>query len=113
MPAIAGLLGKASLSANAHTKIYQASAGIAAATCNIRVVNVDLVNSITIGLAIVPVTWTSGAPLSSDALEPFGMVLPAGSVLEETGIVLSAGEQVVAYASAATCTVRVSGFEQQ
>ena len=106
-----GLLGKAALAATTYTAVATVTAG-KTATANIRLVNRDTVNALTIRLAICPPGYTAPAvPALADYIEPLDLVLPAGGVLEETAIVMSSGEVVVAYASAATVTVRVHGFE--
>lgn len=106
-----GLLGKAAPAANTWTAVYTVTAA-KTATANIRVVNRDLVNSITLRLAICPPGYTApAAPASADYIEPVDLVLPAGGVLEESGMAMSAGEVVSVFGSAATYTVRVHGFE--
>lgn len=105
-----GLLGKAALGAAAYTSVYTVPSG-KVTTANIRLMNRDQINSVTVRLAICPATWTSGAPANADYIEPPDLVIPAGGFLEETAMVMSAGEQVVAFASAASVTARVHGFE--
>jgi hypothetical protein len=105
-----GLLGKAALAANTYTKVYQVTTG-KTATANIKVINNDLVNSVSIRLYICPVTWVSGAGGTSDIIEPLDLVIQAGKVLENTGIAMSGGEQVVAFTLNGNVTVRVHGFE--
>lgn len=103
-----GLLGKASLAATTYTVV--ATNGASVGTVNIRVVNRDLVNQIALTLAICPSSYTSGAPAAADFIEPPALLIPAGGVLEETGMVIDPGEKIVAYASAASVTVRVFGL---
>ena len=105
---MAGLLGKAALVAAAYTAV--ASNGASAQTINIRVVNRDQLNAVTIRLAICPGSWAAGAPDNADYIEPPDLVIPAGGVLEDFGIAISANEKVVAFASAATVTVRIHGM---
>ncbi|MQA39063.1 hypothetical protein [Rugamonas aquatica] len=106
-----GLLGKVALAATTNTAVYTVTAG-KSATANIRVINRDLINSVTLRLAMCPPGYTApAAPANADYIEPIDLVLPAGGVLEESAMAMSAGEVVVAYASAATVTVRVYGFE--
>src|SRR5471032_1128521 len=105
-----GLLGKAPLAATTYTAIYSVTAG-KTATANIRVVNRDMVNSVTVRLAICPPGYVAPAvPGAADWIEPLDLPLIAGGVLEETAIAMSAGEVLVAYSSAASVTVRVHGF---
>ena len=105
-----GLLGKAALAATTYTQIYQTTSG-KSATANIRLVNRDQINAVTVRLAICPSSWISGAPANADYIEPPDLVIPACGFLEDTGMAMSSLEQVVAYASAATVTIRVHGFE--
>jgi hypothetical protein len=107
-----GLLGKSALTASTYTSIYQATAG-KIATMNIRVTNRDISNSVTIRLAICPSSWTTGAaPANADYIETLDLVISAGGLLEETGVVVTGGEQVVAYTPSSSVTVRIHGFEQ-
>jgi len=77
---------------------------------NIRLVNQDQINGITVRLAICPAPLAPGAaPASTDWIEPLDLPIPAGGVLEETGIAVAAGETVVVYNSAATATWRMHG----
>lgn len=75
-------------------------------TVNIRIVNRSLTSPVTIRLAI---TAAAGTPVDSDQIEPTDLPIPAGGVLEETGIAVAAGEKVQVYTSAATVTARVFG----
>lgn len=104
---MAGLLGKAALAAAAYTEV--ATNGAAAKTVNIRMINRDQINSVTVRLAICPNSYAAGAPDAADYIEPPDLAIQAGGVLEETAIVLDPGEKVVAFASAASVTIRVHG----
>lgn len=104
-----GLIGKAALAAAVYTGVATAAA---VTTVNIRLVNRDVAAGVTVRLAVVPAGWAPGAaPADADYIEPIDLEVPAGGVLEETGMVLSAGETVVAWASAGSVTVRVFGFD--
>lgn len=108
---MSGLLGKAALAANTYTAVATISAG-KTATANIRLVNRDLLNAAAVRVAICPNDYTAPAtPADSDYIDPVDMVLDAGGIIEDIGISMSAGEVVVVYASSATVTVRVHGFE--
>lgn len=104
---MAGLLGKAALAAATYTVV--ATNGANAQTVNIRMINRDQINSITVRLAICPSGYVNGAPSNADYIEPPDLVIPAGGILEETAIVLDPQEKVVAFSSAATATIRVHG----
>lgn len=105
-----GVPARAALSITTYTSVYTVTTG-KSATVNIRVVNRDMSTSMAIRLAVCPSSYVSGAPANADYIEPVDLVIPAGAMLEETGIVMSTGEQVVAYSSTANATVRVHGFE--
>lgn len=100
-----GRLWKAALAANTDTQLYTVPDG-KVATVNASFCNTTQ-NPIQVRLAV-----SSGAPLvPADYLE-YDYMLPANAVLERTGIVLSAGEQVFARASAAGIAVQGRGFEE-
>lgn len=75
-------------------------------TVNIRLVNRDPLNAITVSLAI---TAAAGNPANTDYIEPPSLNLGAGGVLEETGIAVAPGEVIQVFTSAATLTTRVYG----
>lgn len=103
-----GLLGKAAIPATTWTDVYTVPASTVA-TANIRLVNRDLINPITVKLAI---SEASGAASDDDLIEPPDMEIPPGGVLEEMGQVMGAGERINVWSSAATLTVRAHGFEK-
>lgn len=100
-----GKLGSAALAANTNTSIYTVPS-TTVATIIIAVVNRGTNTSI-INVAIA----ASSSPVDEDFIE-FEASLPPNGVLERTGIVCSAAEQVVVRSSTANCTVRVHGFEE-
>ncbi|MDD5175754.1 MAG: hypothetical protein PHQ05_04955 [Sterolibacterium sp.] len=107
-----GLLGKAALAAAAYTSVYSVTNG-KTAMANIRLVNRDQINAVTVRLAICPSNYVApAAPANADYIEPVDLVLPAGGVIEETGMAMSSQEKVVVFSSAASVTVRVHGFEE-
>lgn len=106
---MSGLFGKAALAASTYTMVAQNTTG-ATITANIRVVNRDVVNSTAIRLAVCPSSWVSGAPANADYIEAVDLPLLAGQILEDFGVAIGNGEQVVAYANSASVTVRVMGF---
>jgi len=101
---MSGILGKADLEAATNTDIYTVSSDTFA-TANINLCN-RTDSAITARIAI-----RSGALDDADYLE-YDTSIPAHGVLERSGIVLSAGETIVAYASAVGVSVRVHGFEE-
>lgn len=106
-----GRFGKALLAANTDTALYTAPAGkVATAT-------LSLCNTSAAPVAVRVAVATAAAPTPADFIE-YDVVLgvvgsPGGSsVLERTGIVLSAGESVVVRAGAAGVVARLHGFEE-
>jgi hypothetical protein len=99
-----GRLGTADLAASTNTTTYT----VPGATFS--VVNISLCNrtsaSITVRLAIA----ATSTPAVDEYIE-FGTVIPANGVLERTGIVMSATNRVIAFASAAGVTAMVFGIE--
>ncbi len=102
-----GKLGTSSLALTTWTNVYTVPAG-KVATVNIRMVNSDMVNPVSIRLAISP---TAGAAANADYILPKDFVIPAGGVVEESAMVLSPGEIVNAYAGNTQVAIRVHGFE--
>lgn len=106
-----GLLGKAALAAGTYTAIYTCPAG-KVASGSIRTINRDLINSVSIRLAICPPGYTApAAPNDADWIEPPDIAIGAGGGIEDSAIVMGAGEVLVGYASAATVTMRMHGYE--
>ncbi len=106
-----GLLGKAALGAATYTPIYTVPAG-KVASGNIRLINRDLINSVTIRLAICPPGYAAPAlPTDADWFEPPDLVIGAGGGIDNTAVTMGPGEVLVGFASAATVTVRVHGYE--
>jgi len=107
-----GLLGKAAIPADVYTPVYTVTAG-KTLTANIRAINVSS-TALTMRLAICPPGYVAGAtPAATDWIEPLDLPLALGPTgfLEEVGMVIGAGEVIVAFASATGMTVRVAGFE--
>lgn len=76
---------------------------------NIRLVNRDQVNAVTISLALTPPGSPAPVPTNADLIEPPDLVLNGGEVLEETAIAVAPGEILQVKTSAATLTTRVHG----
>lgn len=104
-----GLLGKAAPDGNTWTNVYTVPTG-KTATMNIRLVNRDVNQSVSIRLAIssnpTPATVTT-----ADYIEPIDYVLKGNKVLEDIALVAGPGEIIKVYASNANLTIRVMGFE--
>lgn len=78
-------------------------------TVNIRCINLDPLNAITVRLAISPAAVAPAMPAAADWIEPLDLVIPAGSLLEETAVALAAGETVTVFNSAPTAVWRMHG----
>ena len=102
-----GKLGIAALALTTWTSVYTVPSG-KVATVNIRMVNSDMVNPVSVRLAL---STAIGAAANSEYIVPKDFVIPAGGVMEESALVMSPGEIVNAYASNAQVAVRVHGFE--
>lgn len=100
----AGKLGAASLAANTNTTIYTVPASTVA-TVNINMVNTTSA-AITVRLSI-----GAASPAAGDYIE-YETSIPAYGVLERSGLVMSAAENLVAIASATGVSVRAFGFTE-
>jgi len=102
-----GILGQSALSATTLTTVYTVPAS------TLAVVNINVVNrstSVTADVRIALAT-TAATPTDAEYIE-YNATIPARGVLERTGIALQAAENVVVYASTASCSVNVYGLEQ-
>ena len=102
-----GYLGKTKLAANINTAVYSVPAG-KFTTANVAMCNIGDASA-KIRLAIVD---GAAADLAEEDYIEYGVDIPAGGVLERTGLTLSAGETVVARADKNTIAVRVHGYEE-
>jgi hypothetical protein len=100
-----GRLGKATLAAATQTLLYTVPA-LTVATINIRVTN----RAATVSK--VRVAITEGGVPSNDDYVTYDKTVEANGILEETGMLCSAGEQVYVYSDTANVSVRVHGFEE-
>jgi hypothetical protein len=100
-----GKLGSAALAADTDTTIYTCPAETTA------VVNVNLCNRGGLG-ATVRVSIGAASPAEADYVE-YGAVIPAGGVLERSGLVVGAGEVLVARANTGDVAVRAFGYEEE
>ena len=99
-----GTLGKADLVAATATLLYTVPAGVTAT------INVRFANRTATGIAVRIAIGTGAAPALADYMS-YDIGLPANGVVEDTGIVCSAGDKVWAVAAVAGVSVRVHGFE--
>lgn len=100
-----GILGQSAPAATTNTTVYTVPASTTS-TFTVSICNTGSA-AITARLAIA----ATGTPGASEWLE-YNASIPASGVLERTGIVAQATENVVAYVSAATAAVSVYGFEE-
>lgn len=100
-----GILGQASPAATTNTTVYTVPVS-KTATFNVSIVNTASATA-TVRLAIA----ATGAPTTAEYLE-YETALPPNGVLERTGIVAQAAENVVVYASATGLSVSVYGYEE-
>jgi len=101
-----GKLGSANLPAGgAGTLLYTVPASTVS-TVNVRFTNRNTATT-RVSLAI----GVGASPAVTDYLT-YDQVLPANGIIEDTGIVCSAGERVWAISDTANVSVRVHGFEE-
>lgn len=100
-----GILGKASLAATTETLLYTAPTG--------RVVSlsVNLCN-LSADTAKVRLALVDGATTTAAHYIEYETPISAKGVMERTGLVISAGQKVVAYSDTANVSVVVYGFEE-
>ena len=102
-----GYLGKTKLAESTNTAVYSVPAG-KFTTANVAMCNIGDA-SVKIRLAIVD---GAASDLADEDYIEYGVDIPAGGVLERTGLTLSAGETVVVWADKNTIVVRVHGYEE-
>ena len=100
-----GRLGAVDLSANTNTQVYVVPDG-KIASLNVNICNRSG-NPATVRLAVSQTTSPSGA----EWIE-YDTVLPAKTPLERTGLVLAAGQRVIAFSNIAAVSVQAFGFEE-
>lgn len=100
-----GKLGSADLAATTNTLLYTVPASTVT-TANVRVCNRNAAASVKVRVAI----GTGASPATTDYIE-YDTAIPANGILEDTGVVLAAGEKVWVYSDTANVSVRVHGFE--
>ena len=99
-----GRLGIQDLAATTNTTLYTCPAGY------FSVASVTICNrnatSVTVRLAL-----TSSATDTDNSYLEYGTTIPANSVLERTGLVLSAGQLLVVYSSSSSVDAVAYGIE--
>ena len=100
-----GKLGTANLASGADTLVYTVPANTRA-TVNIRIANRNAAAA-KIRVAI----GTGASPGAADYID-YDISLAANGILEDTGLVCSAGEKVWVRSDVANVSVRVHGFEE-
>ncbi len=100
-----GLLGKAALAANTDTVLCTGAAG------KITTATVSLCNTGTAAVTARIAVGTGTTAVGSDYLT-YELSVPAGGFFERTGIVISAGENIIVRSSAATMAARAHGFDE-
>jgi hypothetical protein len=99
-----GLLGKKALPAAANHTLCTIPDG------KVTTLSLNVVNRTT-GPIPLRVWLGAAAPTNDDAIE-YDVVIEPNGVLERTGLVASAGENLVVWAGALGLTARAMGFEE-
>ena len=114
---IAPANGNKSLTAGVYNVIYIAPLDCVSATVNFRLISRDLTQNIKTRIAIVPNGFIDGSatpPPNNTWIAPIDIILgPNGvtsGIIEDTAIVLSPGETIIAYVDADLVTARVHGL---
>lgn len=102
-----GKLGSSDLPAGGAGTILYTVPASTVATVNIRIANRNP-SSTKVRVAI----GTGASPATTDYLE-YDILVASNGILEDTGIVCSAGEKVWVYSDNANVSVRVHGFEEE
>ncbi len=100
-----GTLGQSSLSATTDTVVYTVPSSKVAS------MSINLVNRTGVAVTVRLAVAANTTPTNAEYLE-YDATIPANGVLERTGIVASANKKIVAYASAASVSINVYGFEE-
>lgn len=99
-----GTLGQAALSGLTNTTVYTVPAD-KTATFSVTLLNIGG-GALTARLAIA----SSGTPTNAEYIE-YDVSISQNNVLERTGLVASAGKQIVAYSNSNDLVVNVYGYE--
>lgn len=100
-----GRLGASDLAATTNTPVYTVP------TSKVAVATVSLCNRNAGGVAVRLAISASGTPANADYIE-YDTIIPGNTTLERSGLVLDAGKQIVAYASATGISVSCWGYEE-
>lgn len=100
-----GKLGIADLVATTNTDVYSVPTGKTAT------VNISVSNRASTSVAVRVAIAATVSPTASEYIE-HDVTIPPYGVLERTGVVMTALEKVVCYASASGISVRIHGFEE-
>jgi hypothetical protein len=101
-----GILGRSSPNQQVNTIVYTVPAS-KLATFTVNIVNRDSTESASVRLAIS----STNTPANSEWIEYNTTLLP-NCVLERTGLVAQAGENVVIYSSTSLLSISVYGYEE-
>lgn len=100
-----GRLGTARPTAETETVVYTVP------EATVATVNINCVNTGATAATIKIALSTTDAPVAGEYFE-MASLQANGGVVERTGIMMSAGERVVAWATLGTVDVRVHGIEE-
>ena len=100
-----GRLGASDLAATTNTPVYTVP------TSKVAVATVSLCNRNAGGVAVRLAISASGTPANADYIE-YDTIIPGNTTLERSGLVLDAGKQIVAYASATGISAVCWGYEE-
>ncbi len=99
-----GILGTSDLAATTNTTVYTVPAS------TFSVVTVSICNRSASTVTVRLAASVTGTPGNAEYLE-YGTQILANGVLDRSGIVLDAGKNIVAYSSATSVNVVVTGIE--
>lgn len=100
-----GLLGKAALAANTDTVLCTGAVG------KVTTATVSLCNTGTSSASVRLAIGNGTAAAAGDYLA-YEIVIPASGFFERTGLVISAGENIIVRSSTAAVSARAHGFDE-
>ena len=100
-----GILGQSAPAAVTNTTVYTVPAGKLASF------SVNILNRSALAVSVRLAIASTATPTLAEWFE-FGAAVPANGVLERTGLVAQAAEQVVVFVSSADVSVNVYGYEE-
>lgn len=101
-----GRLGAVDLTAETNTTLYTAPSGF------YSVANVNVCNRTNQAATIRIALSASGTPTDAEWVE-YNAEIPARGILERTGLVVGAGQNIVAYSDTADVSAVAYGIEQE